>query len=286
MSNFFKLPNFFPLLPAEGEVFKYRLNTAKRMILRAMLKHVDTYEDYPYNIIIHVICQPGLFERIVSNMNLAMHDAWKQLMETTSVNYSHKGPAYSKIVNTEDAKIPDGQIMVKIDADCPPILGIGQNNEISNEGTDKCRQDKSISLYYRHLRLPYAQRCTYSTLQLFVQPFEDEYDIDYISLLLKINGGSATTWVDTESKVYPIFSSQKHFVIGGKHAPAASDLIRLDSDTAYNHLEWRENSGWEVCPLEDVYINGEKTEHGEWLPVEDGMMITIDGTTFCVKIMA
>lgn len=298
MSNYFKLPGFFTSysVPAEGDAFEYNLRTAKKMILRAMLKHVEKYEDYPYNIIVHVACQQGLFERIVSNMNLAMHDAWEELMTIATVNYSHEGPAHSKIVNTEDEKIPYGQIIVKIDADCPPIFGIGQNNEISNEGTDRCRQDKSISFYYRPKRLPYAQRCTNSTLQLFVKPFKNVYDNstgnDYISLQLKIVGGAAEMWMDNDSKIYPIFSSQNHFVIGGKHAPTASDLIRLDSDTAYNHLECRKkrfgkNSGWEVRPLEgEVYINGETTEQGEWLPVEDGMMITIDGTTFCIEIMA
>lgn len=299
MSKLSNFPNFFRSysLPTESDAFEFNLNIARKMILRAMLKHVEKYEDYPYNIIVHVACQQGLFERIVSNMNLAMHDAWEQLMKTTSVNYSHEGPAHSKIVNTEDENIPYGQIIVKIDADCPPIYGAGHNNETSNDGTTDCRQDKSISLYYRPQRLPYAQRCTDRTLELFVKPFKiingsDRSWSDPILFQLKIVGGAAEMWIDNDSKIYPIFSSQNHFVIGGKHAPTASDLIRLDSDTAYNHIECRKkrfgkNSGWEVRPLEgEVYINGEPTEQGEWLPVEDGMMITIDGTTFCIEIMA
>lgn len=298
MTTLFKFPDFFRSysLPKEGDSFVFNMTISIEMILKAMLEHVKKYEDYPYNIIIHVTCQQGLFERIVSNMNLAMHDAWEKLMKTTTVNYSHEGPAHSQIVNTEDENIPYGQIIVKIDADCPPIYGAGHNNEISNGGTTDCRQDKSISLYYRPQRLPYAQRCTDRTLELFVKPFkiikargmyENGSDI---SLQLTIVGGAAETWVDTESKSYPIFSSQNHFVIGGKHTPAAPDLIRLDSDAAYNHLECRKkrygkNRGWEVRPLEgEVYINGEPTEPGEWLPVEDGMMITIDGTTFCVEM--
>lgn len=296
MTAIFKFPDFFRSysLPKEGDTFEFNLNITEKIILRAMLKHVEKYEDYPYNIIIHITCQQGLFERIVSNVNLAMHDAWEQLMKATSVNYSHEGPAHSKIVNTEDENIPYGQIIVKIDADCPPIYGTGHNNEISNDGTTDCRQDKSISLYYRPQRLPYAQRCTDRTLELFVKPFNTKTgktsDGDIV-LQLRIVGGTAKTWIDTESRVFPIFSSQKHFVVGGKYAPATSDLIRLGSDTAYNHLECRKkrfgkNSNWEVRPLEgEVYINGEPTEQGEWLPVEDGMMITVEGTTFCVEIM-
>lgn len=298
MSKFFKFSDFFRSysLPAESDAFEFNFSIAKKMILRAMLKHVEKYEDYPYNIIVHVACQQGLFERIVSNMNLAMYDAWEQLMKTTSVNYSHEGPAHSKIVNTEDENIPYGQIIVKIDADCPPIYGAGHNNETSNDGTTDCRQDKSISLYYRSQRLPYAQRCTDRTLELFVKPFKiktsGEITDGDIVLKLKIVGGSAETWINNDSKTYPIFRSQNHFVIGGKRAPVTSNLIRLDSDTAYNHLDCRKkrfgkNSGWEVRALEgEVYINGEPTEQGEWLPVEDGMMITIDGTTFCIEIMA
>lgn len=297
MTTLFKFPDFFWLysLPKEGDAFEFNLKIAKKMILRAMLKHVEKYEDYPYNIIVHVACQQGLFERIVSNMNLAMHDAWADLMKNTSVNYSHEGPAHSKIVNTEDENIPYGQIIVKIDADCPPIYGAGHNNETSNDGTTDCRQDKSISIYYRPRRLPYAQRCTDRTLELFVKPFNTKTSKtpnDDIVLKLKIVGGAAETWIDTESKEFPIFSTQKHFVIGGKHAHVTSNLIRLDSDTAYNHLKSRKkgfgkNSYWEVCSLEgEVYINGEPTEQGEWLPVEDGMMITMDGTTVCIEIMA
>lgn len=296
MSNLLKFPDFFKSysIPAEGDTFEFNMNIAKKMILRAMLKHVEKYVDYPYNIIIHVTCQQGLFERIVSNMNLAMHDAWEQLMKNTSVNYSHEGPAHSKIVNTEDENIQYGQIIVKIDADCPPIFVAGQSNE-SNGGTTDCRQDKSISLYYRPQRLPYAQRCTDRTLELFVKPFNVKTgrtsDSDIV-LQLRIVGGTAETWIDTESREFPIFSSQKYFVVGGKHAPATPDLIRLGSDTAYNHLECRKkrfgkNSDWELRTCEgEVYINGEPAEQGEWLPVEDGMMITVDGTTFCVEIMA